>query len=202
LFNVIDATSPFELIVGAPGTVGASPMNPTGTSGAFHGAACPKASGSLSGRTLGPLKLGLLRTRAHGVMTRFSTRGQRYMDFFCLTPIGIRAGYPSATLLDRLSAKERRRVRARIVLLLTANRRYALHGMRPGARLARVARRLNVRRGVKIGLNTWYVAPGAASHGLLKVRRGIIEEVGIADKRLTSGNRAALVRFLKMFRSP
>lgn len=124
------------------------------------------------------------------------------MDFFCLTPIGIQAGYPSASLLHRLSKMERRRVQGRVVLLLTANPRYALRGAHQGAKLARVARRLKLGPGVKIGLNTWYFAPNGASHGVLKVRRGIIQEIGIADKRLTTGKRAVLLRFLKMFRSP
>ena len=118
------------------------------------------------------------------------------------SPIGIRAGYPSAGLLHRLSPKERRRVQGSVVLLLTADRRYTLRGARPGMRLASVARRLRVSRGVKMGPNSWYLAPGGSSRGVLKVRHGIIEEVGIADKRLTAGNRTALMSFLRMYRTP
>ena len=90
-------------------------------------------------------------------------------------------------------------MKGRVVLLLTANRHYALRGVRPGARLARVARRLRLGRAFKIGLNTWYVFPDGPSSGVLKVRRGVVEEIGIVDKRPTGGASATL-RFLKAFR--
>ena len=113
------------------------------------------------------------------------------MDFFCLTPIGIRVAYPSRGLLSQLSPAARRRVQGRAELALTANQHYALSGVRPGTRLADVARRLRVGRGFHIGLNTWYLTPGGASRGLLKVRHGVIEEIGIADPALTSSRAAA-----------
>jgi hypothetical protein len=140
------------------------------------------------------------RSRAHHLFARWSTRGRRYMDFFCLSPIGIRAGYPSPALLRALPRKERRQVQGRVVLVLTANHHYALRGVHPGARLANVARRLGIGKGFGIGLNWWYLTPNGPSHGVLKVRHGIIEEIGIADKRLTgSKSRAVLRRFLKSF---
>jgi hypothetical protein len=49
-----------------------------------------------------------------------------------------------------------------------------------------------------VGLNTWYLAPGTDSRGVLKVRHGVIEEVGIANRRLTA-SRVAARRFLKSF---
>jgi hypothetical protein len=122
------------------------------------------------------------------------------MDFFCLSPIGIRAGYPSAALLRTLPRSERRRLQGHIVLLLTANRRYALRGVRPGARVARVSRKVKLSRAYKIGLNTWYLAPNGSSRGIVKVRHGIIQEVGIADKRLMT-NQPSTLRFLELFRS-
>jgi hypothetical protein len=86
------------------------------------------------------------------------------------------------------------------VLVLTANRHYALHGVRPGTRLTRrLARRLHVGRAFKLGLNTWYLVGNGPSRGVLKVRHGVILEIGIANKQLTSGARAT-VRFFKAFR--
>jgi hypothetical protein len=76
--------------------------------------------------------------------------------------------------------------------------RYALRGVSPGARLATFARRLKTGAAFHIGLNYWYLAPNGKSPGVLKVRRGIIEEIGIADQRLTRGRPAAR-RFLKSF---
>jgi hypothetical protein len=71
--------------------------------------------------------------------------------------------------------------------------------VRPGARLAKVARRLGVGlglgRGFHIGLNTWYLTPAGASRGVVEVRHGMIEAIGIADKSLTA-NRSAARRLL------
>jgi hypothetical protein len=122
------------------------------------------------------------------------------MDFFFVCPKGIRAGYPSAGLLRTLSKRERRAVKGRAVILLTADRHYALHGVKPATRLAKVRRRLHVGRGYKIGLNTWYLVSNGASRGVLKVRHGVILEIGIADKQLTGAGTRATARFLRAFR--
>jgi len=114
---------------------------------------------------------------------------------------GIRVGYPSAKLLRELSSRQRARVAGRIILALTANRYYALDGVRPGRRLATVAARLGAGRPLSIGLNDWYVVRGRASDGVLKVRRGVVQEVGIASKQLCHG-RAAQRRLLRSFTAP
>src|SRR5205823_13117731 len=113
---------------------------------------CPPATGSLRGTALGPVRLGMTRARARREFASVSTRGRRDMDFFCLNPTGIRAGYPSPKLLRTLRGAARR-VQGKVVLLLTANPYYALRGARPGMRLSAVARRLRVGRGFHIGLN-------------------------------------------------
>jgi hypothetical protein len=120
------------------------------------------------------------------------------MDFFCPPNRGIRVGYASRALTRRMSRAQRRRVAGRAVLVLSANRHYALHGVRPDTRLARVRRRLHVGRAFHVGRNYWYVVANGPSHGVLKVRHGIIQEVGIADLRLTRG-RAAGQRFFRSF---
>jgi hypothetical protein len=50
-----------------------------------------------------------------------------------------------------------------------------------------------------IGLNTWYLIPNGPSRGVLRVRDGIIQEIGIANERLTAGW-AATLRFFRAFR--
>jgi hypothetical protein len=160
--------------------------------------ACPPASGRLDGLALGPLRLGETRVRARHRLARFSTRGQPNMDFFCLSGSGIRDGYPSARLLRTLARGERRAVRGRVILLLTSNRRYTLHGVRPRARLGSVLRRLQLGAGFQVGANTWYLIPSGPATGLLKVRHGVVEEVGIADRAVTGG-RGAAWRFLTSF---
>lgn len=49
-----------------------------------------------------------------------------------------------------------------------------------------------------IGLNYWYLAPYGASRATLKVRHGIVEEIGIANPKLTASRRAAF-RFFTSF---
>jgi hypothetical protein len=204
LFNLIDATPPFELVIGAPGTVG-PPVGPGGGgsgSGGHNGnGRCAKATGRLSSHGLGRLSLGTTRTRARHLYPRWSTRGRRYTDFYCVTPIGIRAGYPTPGMLRHLSRTARRHQQGRIVLILTANPHYALHGVRPGTPLKKVARRLHVSRRIRIGLNDWYVTPNGSSHGVLKARHGVIQEVGSASKGMTRNLRAAR-QFLRTLRAP
>jgi len=113
-----------------------------------------------------------------------------------MTPSGVQIAYPSPALLRKLTPSTRRRVRGRAVLALTANPHYALRGVRPGARLAKVAHRLRAGRGLRIGLNSWYLTPAGVSRGLVEVRRGIVQEVGIVDGSLTAG-RAAARRLLR-----
>jgi hypothetical protein len=134
----------------------------------------------------------------HRLFPSYSTRHHHHMDFFCPTVNGIRVGYSSPALLRTLSPAERARVHGRAILVLTANPSYAVHGVHPGAKLAAVTRRLKVGRRFQIGLNAWYLAPAGPSRGVLKVRHGQIEEIGLADKRLTT-SRAASRRFLARF---
>ena len=125
LFNLTDATTPFELVIGAPGTVG-QPVTGSGSGGTNGGgraaaraaqwrrsgparARCPVATGRLSARGLGRLTLGMSRARARRLYPRYSTRGRRDTDFYCARPIGIRGGYPTTGVLRPLSRRLRRR---------------------------------------------------------------------------------------------
>jgi hypothetical protein len=159
---------------------------------------CPRATGWLDGVHLGPIRLGQSLAQLRRRLPRISTRRHADLEFLCLTPNGIRIGLPSQRLLREITPRQRRRVRSRVVFASTANVHYALNGVRAGARLTHVARRLRIGRRFRIGINTWYLVPGRASHGVLKVRHGIIEEIGIVDRRLTTGSRAT-GRFLQSF---
>lgn len=151
---------------------------------------CPAATGQLSGKVLGLVKLGMTRAQARRVYIQSTDRGRRFIDFFCLTPHGIRVGYASPTLLRTLPAWERRRVRGSVVWASTSNRRYSLRGVRPGAPLVLATRRLHLTGGLHLGLNWWYFAPNGAANAVLKVRHGVVEEIGIAMKVLTRDRRA------------
>jgi hypothetical protein len=84
------------------------------------------------------------------------------------------------------------------VLILTANHYFALRGARPDTRLAKVARRLHVGQPFVVGLNRWYLFADGTARGVFKVRRGTIQEVGIASRSLTS-TRAKTRRFIRSF---
>ena len=160
--------------------------------------ACAKPTGRLAGTTLGPLKLLMTRSAARRHFYRYSLRGRRYMDFFCPSHGGIRVGYASPSLLRALNRRQARKVRGRAVLLLTADRHYALRGIRPASRLSAARRHLHgLGRGYVIGLNHWYIARAGSAEAVLKVRHGEVQEVGIADRSLT-GRRLAR-RFLASF---
>jgi hypothetical protein len=148
---------------------------------------CPAAAGKLSGQTLGPIKLGESKTQARKAFAHSSKRGQRYEDFFCLTPIGIRVGYPSPKILEVLPARERSKYAGRVIWISTSSAHYALDGIRPGASVAAATKKLKLGKAFVIGINDWYFAPAGSATAIFKARDGLIEEIGIADKELTKG---------------
>jgi glucosylceramidase len=171
--------------------------SPKATVPAPH-AGCPAPTGKLSGRSVGPIALGETRARVRHGLRRSKDRRAPYTDVFCFRPIGIRVGFPPPSAARRLTLRVRRATAGRVVLILTANRHYALRGVRPGTPLASAKRRLRLERPIRAGLNTWYLAPATGVTGVLKVRRGRVAEVGIADPRLTRPRRLA-IHFLTSF---
>ena len=120
------------------------------------------------------------------------------MDFFCPNHYGIRVGYASPKLVRALPRAQRRRLQGKAVLVLTASSRYALRRVRVGTHVAKVARRLRLGRPFAIGRNRWYVVADGSGRGVMKVRHGVIDEVGIANPGLTR-TRAGARRFLSSF---
>jgi hypothetical protein len=175
-------------------------VNPIGTSQAAtsagapiavpHVARCPAATGRLSGTTLGLIKLGDSKQQAEHQYRGSSNRGKEYEEFFCLTPRGVRVGYASPKLLKTLAAHERGALRGRVIWISTSSEHYAIDGIRPGATLAAARKALRVGKVFVIGLNDWYLAPAGTATAVLKVRHGIVEEIGIGERQLTRGRRA------------
>jgi hypothetical protein len=121
-----------------------------------------------------------------------------HTDNFCLYGgSGIRAGYASPTLLGAAASATHPATNGKIVLALTANPHYTIDGIRPGSTVA-AARRLHLGAALKLGLNTWYVIQGGATNDVLKIRHGILLEVGIANRGLTR-TRSAQARLLQNF---
>jgi hypothetical protein len=151
---------------------------------------CPAATGKIAGAKIGSLRLGMTRSQAHAVYRRSSSRGFKYKTFFCLTPEGVRVGYGSPILLKSLPRKLRGKYSGKVVWASTSNPIYAIKGVRAGATLAAARRHLKVGKPIKIGLNDWYLAPAGTSTAVLKVRHGLVQEIGIADKALTRTRKA------------
>ena len=149
------------------------------------GARCPAATGKLSGTKLGLIKLGMTRKQTQRAYERSSSRGSRYQEFFCLTPIGIRAGFASPKLLRNVSGAQRSSLQGHVIWISTASPFYAIDGIRPGATVAAAAARLKVGKPFAIGGNRWYLAPAGPVTAVLKVRGGVVQEIGIAGKQLT-----------------
>jgi hypothetical protein len=146
---------------------------------------CPAASGSISARSLGPIRLGERRSRLRRVLTRAPGRRASYTDVFCFVPVGIRVGFLPPAARRRLGPPAPRALARGAVLILTANRHYSLRGVRPGARVGMARRRLRLRSPIRAGVNTWYLVRVGRVSGVLKVRAGVVREVGIARRRLT-----------------
>jgi hypothetical protein len=136
----------------------------------------------------------MTRTQARRANHHVSTRGYASEDYFCLTPIGIRVGYGSS----KLPAAQRKRYAGHIIWISTSNPRYAVHGIRPGATLAMAQVKLKLSKVFPIGANDWYLAPVGSATAVLKVRHGLVEEIGIGRRSLTTG-RSAGRAFLTSF---
>jgi len=177
---------------GAPAT---SPGVLVAVPGTLH---CPKPSGRLRTSQLGSLALGMTRRHARHVLHRFAVTRNLFDNFCLYAGWGIRVGYPSPKLLATIPARRRSGVTGKIVLALTANPYYALDGITPGVPVAAARGKLKLGRPFHIGLNYWYIASASKANGVLKVRHGIIQEVGLANRELTHG-RDAQKRFLTSF---
>ena len=147
---------------------------------------CQGATGKLSAATLGLVTLGATRAREHFLYRKHSDRGKQYEDFFCLTPIGVRVGYGSPKLLKILTTAQRRALRNKVVWASTSNPFYSIGGVRPGEAIAAASAALHTEAPLHIGLNYWYLAVQAKSTAVLKVRGGVVQEIGIADNLLTA----------------
>jgi hypothetical protein len=161
-------------------------------------ASCPVATGTLSGNTLGLVRLGMTRAQARNAYTHSSNHGKRYEDFFCLSPVGVRVGYASTALLKRVPSRQRATYRGRVVWASTSDVLYAVNGVRAGTTVAAARKQVTLQKPFHVGLNYWYLAANGRSTAVFKVRRGTIQEIGIADTYFTRTRARAQV-FLRSF---
>jgi hypothetical protein len=158
-------------------------------------ARCPAATGRVRGTTLGRVRLGITRAQARAAYAGSSVRAGAHEDVFCLTPSGVDAGYPTARLLALLDSGVRAQLDGRVIWAATANARYAIDGVRPGATLAAARRALPGGKVLAGGRSDFYVASAGPVEAVLGLHGGLVAQVAIADKLLTrtSATRAALL---------
>lgn len=154
---------------------------------------CPAASGRLAATTLGLLKLGMTRAQARAAYSRSQLRAGAAEDLFCLTPAGVRAGYPSARLLRALSAAQRKQLEGRVIWATTANPHFTIGALGPGATLISARRALARGKLFAAGPVDWYLAPAGPATAVLEIRSGVVQEVGIAAAQLTRERRTELI---------
>jgi hypothetical protein len=172
-----------------------------GCRAAAFGTGCLSDSGPARGKHLGPAVVGRTRARQRRALRGARLRSRRHgIDRYCVFGGGsLRIAYPTRRLRRQLSRPLRRRIARRAVLILTSSRHFSVRGIRRGARVRTLRRRLRHERRVRVGRNVWYVARGRRVRVVYKTRGGLVREVGIASRRLTRGRRAQK-RFLRSWR--
>jgi hypothetical protein len=161
-------------------------------------AGCPAATGLLSGTRLGLAGLGETRKQALSAYAHDKDHSTSDTDLFCLTPSGVKAGYPSAALLRGDSKKERAKLDGHVIWLETANAHYAVDGIYPGATLAAAQRALPRGALANAAGSEWYLVRDGAVTAVIEAGGGIVQQVGIASKQFTGGAKSDKA-FLKAF---
>jgi len=82
-------------------------------------------------------------------------------------------------------------VRGESIFVLTTSRSLRIRGVRRGMGVRGLHRRIGRSARVRVGGNVWYFRKGRNSRQIFKVRSGRVREMGIADARLTKGDRRA-----------
>jgi hypothetical protein len=174
-----------EVTAIGPGGAGAPALSRSVKVSVPHVPRCPAATGSVHGESIGLAHLGMTRKQARHAYSHSSNRGYKYKEFFCLTPHGVRVGFASPKLLRGLSKRAARNLSGRVVWISTDYYGYAIRGIRAGATLSAAERALPHGYLFRVGKNQWYIARAGSASAVLKVRNGVVQEVGIADLRLT-----------------
>jgi hypothetical protein len=156
---------------------------------------CPGDSGRAAGATLGLIRLGMTRKQARRAYAQSADRASRNQDVFCLTPIGLHAGYGSGRLH---AAASRAGLSARVVWIATGSAFYAINGVRVGAALSAASRRLRLGKELTVGRSHWYLAPAGGATVALKVQGGVVREIALASRQLT-GSRSAQRSLISSF---
>jgi hypothetical protein len=151
---------------------------------------CPKPTGGISGRSLGPLALAMTQKQAGRILTRFTSLGGGFKIFCLFGGWGIRVGYPTSKLLRSVPHGTRSSLSGKIVIELTGNPFYSLNGVSPGMPSSVAVKALHLSKPFHITNNFWYFTSDGSATGVVKVTAGVVQEVGLVSK-LFSATHAA-----------
>jgi hypothetical protein len=85
-----------------------------------------------------------------------------------------------------------------VVWIATTAPVFALDGVRVGTKLSLADHRLRLGRVLTVGTARWYLAPTGGATVALKVRNGVVQEIGLAARQLT-GSRSSQRLLLSAF---
>ena len=189
-----------------PVTPGARPAGPSSPAPDNPGGAlispagCLNTDATLTGTQLGPAKLGRGLAEQRAIFQGANKQTRANLDRYCAEGGGnFRIGYPTPRLMRTLSRALQRRVKDRVVIVLTSSKRFSVGGIRVGDTTAVALRKLSRERAFKVGSNTWYLAKRGKARLLVKTRNGRVGEIGIGDPRLTTTAKATK-RFLNAWK--
>jgi hypothetical protein len=185
----------------APGPP-APPPPPAGNQagGLISESGCLNTDASLTGTQLGPAKLGRKLAEQRAIFQGANKQTRANLDRYCAEGGGnFRIGYPTPRLMATLSRALQRKVKDRVVIVLTSSKRFSLGGIKVGDATAAARRRLSGERAFKVGSNTWYVAKRGKARLLVKTKNGRVGEIGIGDPRLSTTPKATK-RFLNAWK--
>ncbi len=161
---------------------------------------CLNTDATLTGTQLGPAKLGRRLAEQRAIFQGANKQTRANLDRYCAEGGGnFRIGYPTPRLTRTLSSALRRKVRDRVVIVLTSSKRFSVVGIKVGDTTSTALRKLRGERAFKIGSNTWYVARRGNARLLVKTKNGKVGEIGIGDPRLTTTPKATK-RFLNAWK--
>jgi hypothetical protein len=159
---------------------------------------CVSPSGAVAGLAIGPFTLGMTQQQARTTIYHYNVTRNQFDNFCLYHGWGIRLGYPTGALLTGLPAADYPLYFRRVVIGLTANPFYSLNGATPGTAVSAVTSSLHLGKPFHVGRNYWYFVADGQATGVLKVRAGVIQEVGLATRALTT-TRAQQRVFIRSF---
>jgi hypothetical protein len=188
-----DVASDLKISVTVWGLLSDGVTGKGGTASVAAGPGCPSATGTLSGTTLGHVRLGMTRSQAEHAYAQSVIQRGTDEELFCVAPDGVRAGYASPQLLAALSRTQKAAIRGRVIWASTSNPLYTIEGIRSGDSLSQAATALRHGATLKLGNNEWYLARAGSTTAVVQISsRGAVAEIGIV--------KAALMRSAKLKR--